>query len=77
MKKKLFLGANAEIFANAKALRYNMTPAEIFLWSQLNVAFSGTKFRKQHPLGSYIADFYCHKFKLVIELDEAFINFPM
>jgi len=76
MKKKLFLDANAEIFANAKALRYNMTPAEIFLWSQLNVAFSGTKFRKQHPLGSYVADFYCHKYKLVIELDGSIHQLP-
>lgn len=53
-----------------------MTPAEIFMWSQLNVAFSGTKFRKQHPLGSYIADFYCHKHKLVIELDGSIHQLP-
>lgn len=76
MKKKLFLGANPEIFANAKALRYNMTPAETFLWSQLNVTFSDIKFRKQHPLGSYVADFYCHKHKLVIELDGRIHSLP-
>jgi cyclase len=45
MKKKLFLGANAEIFANAKSLRYNMTPAETMLWSILNVK-TNVKFRR-------------------------------
>ena len=29
----------------------------------------GARFRKQHPIGNYIADFYCHEFKLVIEVD--------
>lgn len=38
------------------------------LWSYLNLK-TGVKFRRQHPLGKYIADFYCHKLKLVIELD--------
>jgi len=76
MKKKLFLDANAEIFANAKALRYNMTPAENALWANLNVKLNKTKFRRQHPLGRYIADFYCHQHKLVIELDGSIHNLP-
>ncbi|TWI98042.1 uncharacterized protein DUF559 [Mucilaginibacter frigoritolerans] len=50
MKKKLFLGANPEIFANAKALRYNMTPAENMLWSHLNIKIDNAKFRRQHIL---------------------------
>lgn len=69
MKKKLFLGANSGVFANAKALRYNMTTAENMLWSYLNLKVENAKFRRQHPLGNYIADFYCHKHKLVIDVD--------
>lgn len=76
MRKKLFLGANAEIFKNAKALRYNMTAAEGALWASLSLRFLNTKFRRQHPLGQYIADFYCHKHKLVIEVDGSIHNLP-
>ena len=61
MKKRLFLSANAEIFQNAKTLRYNMTAAENALWANLNVKLNKAKFRRQHPLGNYIADFYCHQ----------------
>lgn len=69
MKKKMFLGAGATIFRNAEELRYRMTDAEELLWGYLKNNQLGFKFRSQHPLGIYIADFYCHKHKLVIELD--------
>lgn len=52
-----------------KALRKNMTPCEGILWSKLRRGASGVKFRRQHSLGKYIADFYCAEKKLVIELD--------
>ena len=57
------------IFERAKDLRKNMTGAEKVLWFHLKQNSGGFKFRRQHPLGIYIADFYCHKAKLVIELD--------
>ncbi len=69
MKKKMFFGATHLIFENAKVLRKNMTDAEQILWGYLKAKPNGFKFRRQHPLGIYIADFYCHKLKLVIELD--------
>jgi cyclase len=69
MKKRMFLGAGAPIFKNAEALRYRMTGAEELLWGHLKNNQLGFKFRRQHPLGIYIADFYCHKHRLVIELD--------
>jgi len=65
----MFFGASRFIFENAKALRKNMTDAEQILWGYLKAKPNGFKFRRQHPLGIYIADFYCHKLKLVIELD--------
>ena len=65
----MFLGAGDLIFKNAAALRNTMTPAEMLLWGHLKGNQLGTKFRRQHPLGIYIADFYCHQHKLIVELD--------
>jgi very-short-patch-repair endonuclease len=54
----------------AKQLRQNQTDAELFLWHLLrNRQLINAKFRRQHPIEGYIADFYCHEHKLVIELD--------
>ena len=69
MKKQMFGGASHLIFKNAHALRYNMTQAETVLWGYLKGNQLGAKFRRQHPIGIYIADFYCHQHKLIIELD--------
>ena len=55
-----------------KELRNNLTPAEAVLWSSLQKKqLEGRKFRRQHSIGKYIADFYCPSEKLVIELDGA------
>ncbi|MBT7143347.1 MAG: endonuclease domain-containing protein, partial [Bacteroidetes bacterium] len=51
-------------------LRKHMTKAELILWEELrNKKLLGLKFRRQHPISRFIADFYRHKHKLVIELD--------
>ena len=53
-----------------KFLRQNMTEAEVVLWSVLKgEKLEGRKFRRQHSIGHYIADFYCSSEKLIIELD--------
>jgi cyclase len=65
----MFFGASHLLFERAKELRGNMTEAEIVLWEYLRQHPLGYKFRRQHPLGIYIVDFYCHKLKLVIEVD--------
>lgn len=47
-----------------------MTPAEKVLWHFLKgKSVDGFKFRRQHPIKTYIVDFYCHQQKLVIEVD--------
>jgi very-short-patch-repair endonuclease len=46
-----------------------MTEAEKCLWSKLRNNQLGSKFRRQTPIGRYIADFYCHEHKLIVELD--------
>ena len=52
-------------------LRRNATPAEKELWWHLRrkLVLNGTHFRRQVPIGPYIADFCCHAHRLVIELD--------
>ncbi|MEZ7505836.1 endonuclease domain-containing protein [Flavobacterium sp. Arc2] len=58
------------IFSNAKKLRENPTQAEELMWLSLrNNQLEGCKFRRQHPLLNYVADFYCHQLKLVVEID--------
>ena len=54
---------------HARALRRGMTDSERKLWSGLRGEQLGVKFRRQHPLGNYIADFACLDPKLVVELD--------
>ena len=66
----MWKGAPSDSFSKAQFLRRNETKAEKLLWEKLrNNQLEGLKFRRQHPVNIYIADFYCHKFKLIIELD--------
>ncbi len=63
-------GTTPEIEQAARELRQNLTPAEAFLWSALrNRQLQGLRFRCQHPVGSFILDFYCPSCKLVVEVD--------
>ena len=60
-----------DLYLVAKELRKNMTKAEIILWKKLsNRKILDYKFRRQAVInGLYIADFYCHSKKLIIEVD--------
>jgi len=63
-------GATPEIFDRAQQLRKEMTDGETKLWQKLrNHKFEGLKFRRQHPVGRLIVDFYCHEKLLVVEVD--------
>ncbi|MBB1604461.1 endonuclease domain-containing protein [Variovorax sp. UMC13] len=55
--------------ANAQVLRREMTDSERKLWTGIRAEQLGVKFRRQHPLGNYIADFACLAPKLIVELD--------
>ena len=58
------------MWERARGLRCQQTDAERWLWLQLRGhRFLGMKFRRQVPMGAYIADFVCHTRRLVIELD--------
>lgn len=76
-KDNLFHGANSKLFEFSKALRRNQTEAEEIIWQCLrNRKILNFKFRRQHPVGKYIADFYCHDAKLIIEIDWEIHNNP-
>ncbi|RPI16582.1 MAG: endonuclease domain-containing protein [Ignavibacteriae bacterium] len=71
----LFKGAATSTFEKAKILRQEKTETEEILWRFLrNKKIDNCKFRRQHVLSCYIADFYCHERKLVIEIDGGYHN---
>ena len=54
----------------ARALRRVMTPPEVRLWARLRgKRLEGLKFRRQHPIGPFILDFYCAEARLAVEVD--------
>lgn len=69
MKENMFYGASPLIFQRAQELRNNMTAAEAIIWKAIHINQWNLKFRRQHPIANYIADFYCHSIKLIIEID--------
>jgi len=69
-KSKHNLGASSQIKMKAKELRKRLTSSEKILWNYLKKRQqSGAYFRRQHPYGIYVLDFFCFEAKLVIEVD--------
>jgi very-short-patch-repair endonuclease len=65
-------GTTPEIEQAAREMREHPTQAEAVLWQALSGRkLCGLKFRRQHPVGSVVLDFYCPACKLAIELDGA------
>ena len=61
---------NAKLTKRSRRLRNNMTDTGIILWSKIRMKqLKGFQFFRQKPIGGYIADFFCMKAKLVIEID--------
>jgi very-short-patch-repair endonuclease len=64
------MGAPPETIANARRLRRALSPPELRLWSRLRTRVPGLPaFRRQHPVGPYVLDFYCAKARLAVEID--------
>jgi very-short-patch-repair endonuclease len=63
------LQGTGDAAARARVLRKQMSTPEVALWLILRERPAGLKFRRQHPSGPYVADFYCHTARLVIEVD--------
>ena len=58
-----------ERLSNARRLRKEMTAAETMLWRSLRHSGIGAKFRRQVPIGPYVADFACVAARLIVEID--------
>ena len=73
----MFHGAPPILFEFARELRNKPTEAESYLWNFLsNNKLNGMRFKRQHPILYFIADFYCHKAKLIIEIDGGYHQIP-
>ena len=69
MATGMHYGAPAEIFQIAETLRRDMTVTEKIIWEHVCKSRLGVRIRRQHPVWKFIADFYCHELKLIIEID--------
>ena len=70
IERHMFYGAKRNIFLRAIDLRNEMTKAEKVLWGELKKkAIFKARWKRQHPIDIFVVDFYCHKYKLVIEVD--------
>ncbi|MCX6302408.1 MAG: endonuclease domain-containing protein [Bacteroidia bacterium] len=70
IERDMYLGAKPKLFRLALGMRNNPTEAEEILWKHLKkFRKDGLVFRRQHPIDIFIADFYCHKIKVIIEVD--------
>jgi very-short-patch-repair endonuclease len=71
----LHKGAGSELFYFARQNRKASTEAENILWNHLRARrLRGFKFRRQHPLADFIADFYCMQCNLIVEIDGGYHN---
>ena len=69
MLKDIAPKARARTTRNARQLRRKMTLPEVILWHWLRQRPNGLKFRRQHPTGPYVLDFFCSDARLAIEID--------
>jgi very-short-patch-repair endonuclease len=61
----------------ARSLRKALTPQELGLWLRLKeLQLGGFRFRRQHPVGPYIVDFYCAQARLAVEIDGEVHSLP-
>ncbi|MBN9467133.1 MAG: endonuclease domain-containing protein [Brevundimonas sp.] len=60
---------DAKTYQRAREMRSTLTPPEARLWTALKCQQMGVRFRRQHPIGPYILDFYCASAKLAVEVD--------
>ncbi|HET9218839.1 MAG TPA: endonuclease domain-containing protein [Terriglobia bacterium] len=72
MKRRNLIHNRSSLTERRRELRRNSTQAEELLWACLrNCQLDGKKFRRQHSIGPYIADFYCPECRVIVELDGA------
>ena len=69
--------ADGKSYERARSFRSALTPPEARLWTSLRTRrLEGVRFRRQHPIGPYILDFYAPAAKLAVEVDGAWHDDP-
>lgn len=69
--------AEKQTFKRARQLRRDLSLPEVILWECLRGSrLGGLRFRRQHPVGPYVLDFYCAEAKLAVEVDGAHHDLP-
>jgi very-short-patch-repair endonuclease len=69
--------AERKTFVRAKRLRRDLSLPEVLLWDCLRGRrLGGLRFRRQHPVGPYVLDFYCAESALAVEVDGAQHDLP-
>jgi very-short-patch-repair endonuclease len=68
MRERRLRGTSKELQERARQLRRAMTPAEAALWKELR-GWPAARFRRQHPLGRFVLDFYAPSVRLCVEVD--------
>lgn len=63
-------------YEQARQMRKALTPPEARLWARLKGKSGGVHFRKQHPIGPYIVDFFCARAGLIIEVEGLIHTLP-
>ena len=75
LENPIYYGTNPDILKYARINRNGMTLSEKNLWDRIKgKQLNGCRFRRQHPIAKFIADFYCHEARLVIEIDGGYHN---
>lgn len=74
MRTEMHMGSPLRNFSFGRENRRQSTKAEKILWEHLRNRNLGYTFRRQHPISDFIADFYCHECKLIIEIDGEYHN---
>ena len=78
MKRRNLIHNRSSLTDRRRELRRNSTKAEGLLWACLRKCqLDGKRFRRQHSIGPYIADFYCPECRLIVELDGAVHEGPL
>ncbi|MDP4210830.1 MAG: endonuclease domain-containing protein [Bacteroidota bacterium] len=71
----VYFNATVKMLDHAHTLRMSGTESEDILWQRLrNRRLIGLKFRRQHAISGFVADFYCHEARLVVEVDGSIHN---
>ncbi|MEJ7769186.1 MAG: 1-(5-phosphoribosyl)-5-[(5-phosphoribosylamino)methylideneamino]imidazole-4-carboxamide isomerase [Chitinophagaceae bacterium] len=68
MSDDMFYGASKLVFQKAEELRNFISTTEKTLWAHLEEGKLGAEFKRRHPVSSYVLDFYCHEFKIAVEI---------